>query len=464
MSTYFRYTVSTINSYPTQAIAGANIAVLSQPADTSTQPGSPLVALFDASTSNAASINAASWVGGQATFTFTTTPPADVIAKSYISVLSASPTTFNGVWQVLSLSGNNVTVTMPTAPGTYTSGGTVATSALPNPFPSDPFGNGTFYTVPDIYTIQIYPNINGSQFPIQIIPDVVVVSPGGGSVTSVDVSVPTDIFTSSGGPITSNGVISIAKVNNIQANFVACGPSSGSPATWTFRALVAADIAGLGAGSVSSVDASVTPGSLFTASFTGGPITSTGTLALSFDFNNQAANTIIAGPSSGGTGPITARSLVGADLPLPSSSSLGGVQSITAVSHNFLTGISTSGVPAQSQPNFTDIAGTATLAQIGQTQATITFVATPVFLATGNGSNIISLTGNVTSSTITGGTAGQRFTFIIKQDATGSRTLVFPTNVKGAGSIAATASGFNVQDFIFDGTNWLASSSMQSFV
>lgn len=54
---------------------------------------------------------------------------------------------------------------------------------------------------------------------------------------------------------------------------------------------------------------------------------------------------------------------MGADLPNPSSSSLGGVQSIAAVSHEFVTTISTSGVPSLAQPAFTDISGTLAAAQ-----------------------------------------------------------------------------------------------------
>lgn len=69
-----------------------------------------------------------------------------------------------------------------------------------------------------------------------------------------------------------------------------------------------------------------------------------------------------------GTGAISAvpawSALVGADLPNPSSSSLGGTQSIAAVSHNFLTSISTSGVPAQAQPAFSDISGSIAAAQL----------------------------------------------------------------------------------------------------
>ncbi|HLJ26558.1 MAG TPA: hypothetical protein VKY85_07595 [Candidatus Angelobacter sp.] len=47
----------------------------------------------------------------------------------------------------------------------------------------------------------------------------------------------------------------------------------------------------------------------------------------------------------------------GAQLPNPSSSTLGGVESIAAATHNFLTSISTSGVPAQAQPTLADVNG-----------------------------------------------------------------------------------------------------------
>lgn len=51
-------------------------------------------------------------------------------------------------------------------------------------------------------------------------------------------------------------------------------------------------------------------------------------------------------------------------VPNPTSTTLGGVQSKAAVSNQFLTSISTSGVPASAQPAFTDISGTATAAQL----------------------------------------------------------------------------------------------------
>lgn len=52
---------------------------------------------------------------------------------------------------------------------------------------------------------------------------------------------------------------------------------------------------------------------------------------------------------------ITSGTLPAARLPNPSATTLGGVESIAAVSHQFLTSISTSGVPVQAQPTEADL-------------------------------------------------------------------------------------------------------------
>lgn len=70
------------------------------------------------------------------------------------------------------------------------------------------------------------------------------------------------------------------------------------------------------------------------------------------------------------SGVLSGRALTGTDLPNPGASSLGGVQSIAAVSHNFLTSISTSGVPAQAQPAAADVSGLAASATTDTTNAT----------------------------------------------------------------------------------------------
>lgn len=61
-----------------------------------------------------------------------------------------------------------------------------------------------------------------------------------GTVTSVAMTVP-NILSVSGSPITSSGTLALSLANQT-ANSVFAGPSTGSPAAPTFRALVAADI------------------------------------------------------------------------------------------------------------------------------------------------------------------------------------------------------------------------------
>lgn len=106
-----------------------------------------------------------------------------------------------------------------------------------------------------------------------------------------------------------------------------------------------------GTGTVTSVGLALP--SIFTVS--GSPITSNGTLTGSLA--TQAANSIWAGPTTGAAATPTFRALVGADLPNPSTSVLGGVRAINAVTSNWVNSISTSGIPQLSQPSFADISG-----------------------------------------------------------------------------------------------------------
>lgn len=62
-------------------------------------------------------------------------------------------------------------------------------------------------------------------------------------------------------------------------------------------------------------------------------------------------------PSSG-TVMITTTGVTASQLPTPTASTIGGVESITSSSHNWVSYIDTSGVPHQSQPAYSDISGT----------------------------------------------------------------------------------------------------------
>ena len=64
-------------------------------------------------------------------------------------------------------------------------------------------------------------------------------------------------------------------------------------------------------------------------------------------------------------------SVAASQLPNPSASSLGGVQSAAAVSHQWINSISTSGVPSLSQPALSDLSGSFTDSQLPSDQCTL---------------------------------------------------------------------------------------------
>ena len=83
--------------------------------------------------------------------------------------------------------------------------------------------------------------------------------------------------------------------------------------------------------------------------------------------------------SASGTGTIAATSvpasgisgtLAAANLPNPTATTLGGVQSLAPTAHQWINTISTSGVPSSSQPSFSDISGTVPASQLPNPSAT----------------------------------------------------------------------------------------------
>lgn len=86
---------------------------------------------------------------------------------------------------------------------------------------------------------------------------------------------------------------------------------------------------------------------------------------------------------------------------------------------------------------------------------TVAYSATPTFPgATATDMTFeITLTGAVSSSTLSGITKGAHVIFVIIQDSSGGRTFAWPTNVKNAQSVDPTINARCIQEFIYDGTN-----------
>ena len=297
-----------------EAVPGASVAVLDQPADFTTQPGSPLSTIYGAPQSNSATITGASWFAQQITFQFSAPPPADVVPGSYIGVSGASPATYNSTledpWLVVQVIGNDVIVEALNNPGAYSSGGTVATSVLPNPLTTDGNGHYFFYTLPGSYSVQVY----GSTIAEQDYPDQDIGTVAGGSVLSVGLTLPAE-FSITGSPVTTSGTLAATWANEA-ANKVFAGPTTGAPGTPAFRSLVAADLPA-GVGTVTSVGLTLAVPGIFTESVGGTPVTGSGTLAATIGLQTQLANVVWAGPTSGGAGAPTFRGLVNLDLPVP---------------------------------------------------------------------------------------------------------------------------------------------------
>jgi hypothetical protein len=85
---------------------------------------------------------------------------------------------------------------------------------------------------------------------------------------------------------------------------------------------------------------------------------------------------------------------------------------------------------------------------------TVAFSATPTFAAGSASKFYLTLTGSVTSSSISGMVKDQIAIFQIAQDGTGGRSFVWPATVKNPGPVKQGAGAISVQAFTFDGSNF----------
>jgi hypothetical protein len=273
-------------------------------------------------------------------------------------------------------------------------------------------------------------------------------SAGTGSVTSVAVSGGTTGLTTSGGPVTTSGTITIAGTlayGNGGTGGTAVPTAGTIPyGTGTALAYSAAGTSGqvltsggagaptwttvTGTGTVTSVDVS---GGTTGLTYSGGPITASGTITMSGTLAVANGGT---GITSFGTGVATALS-----------------QNVSG-SGSIVLGTS----PTVNNPTVTN------------------YVESVVAIGTVTSSNTLSLTsGTVQTATLTASTActftmptataGKSFVLMLKQAATTGNGSATFTGVKwgaaGAPTITVTAGKMDILTFFADGTNWYGSAA-----
>lgn len=157
-----------------------------------------------------------------------------------------------------------------------------------------PIGNGTDYTLATITAGTGVQVTNGSG-------TITVAATGalGGTVTSIDQSVPAALLTIGGTPITTAGTLAIGLTTAASAQFWA-GPTSGAAATPAYRSIVAGDLPS----SVVTSVGNLSP--IFTSSITA--------QVLSFALSSVASGAFLAGPATGASTSPTYRAIQGQDL------------------------------------------------------------------------------------------------------------------------------------------------------
>src|SRR5579863_9228934 len=192
-----------------------------------------------------------------------------------------------------------------------------------------------------------------------------------------------------------------------------------------------------GAGTVTSVALSV-PAEL---SITGSPITTSGTLALSWASGTGvgAQAKVIATPSGGGAGAYAGRVLVASDIPalayLPSSTQL--PVTFSPVSNEFLTSYTSStGLFTAAQVDFSNLSGSLTIAQINSKQGN----GNKVQLSTGTTTTGDVVTYDVNGNAIDSGvllsslaTTASLSAYALLASPTFTGTVVLPSTVNATG-------------------------------
>jgi hypothetical protein len=272
---------------------------------------------------------------------------------------------------------------------------------------------------------------------------------GTGTVTSVGLAAPAE-FTVTGSPVTAAGTLTLAKATQAP-NVIYAGPATGAAAAPTFRAIVAADLPGGGAGTGTVTSVGLTMPAEFTVG--GSPVTGAGVLAVTKA--TEPANTFYAAPS-GAAGVPTFRPLTTADLPA-------GVGTVLSVGLSLPSIFTVSGSPVTTSGTLTgslasQSANTFFAAPSGAAGVPIFRTLTTADLPTGTGTvtNVSVVAANGVSGVVANPTTTPAITLTLG--------AVTPTSVAAVGTVSGSnLSGTNTGDQTITLTGDVTGSGVGSF-
>jgi hypothetical protein len=276
-----------------------------------------------------------------------------------------------------------------------------------------------------------------------------------GTVTSVAISGGTTGLTTSGGPITTAGTVTLGGTlavanggTGTATPSIVAGTNITVTGTWPNQTVTASG----GSGTVTSVAATV-PAFLSVA---GSPITTSGTLAITLSGSALPA-------ANGGTGVAN-----NAAMTVTGSGNFAYTRTLTGTTNVTFptTGTLATLAGTETLTNKTVEAGTFTNGYTEEVFTGNSSTALTIDLANGT-VQIITLTGNCVYTFPTP-VAGKSFTLVHLQDATGSRTVTWPSTVDWPSATAPTltATALRADKFVFtaiSGTSWLGSVAGQNY-
>jgi hypothetical protein len=294
---------------------------------------------------------------------------------------------------------------------------------------------------------------------------------GSGTVTSIDVSGGTTGLTTSGGPVTGSGTITLAGTLAIanggtgattdSAARTALGLGTMAVQAASSVAITGGSINGTSLGATTAGSANVTTLdiasglTLATLAGTSGQVLTSAGAGFVPTWTTAATGTVT---SVAGTGTVNGLTLTGTvtssgNLTLGGTLSLVSPPAIGSTTPN--TGAFTT---LTSSTSFVPTAYTETIVASGTVGASATLAITAGTILTATLTSATACTFTMPTAT-----AGKSFTLLLKQPASGTATTATFTGVKwgsiGAPTITATVGKLDILAFIADGTNWYGTAS-----